>query len=502
MFHVKQSERPARRELPQLMLVLVRLLGAVVRLQALVHSMSHLMCDLMFHVKQFVVSRVTRSPMTQSLGSFSERTLALAGESLVGRMEQLGPPRSLSRHTRVHRLIRRRLGRFAIALGLLFAIPVLVACDVADQPDGWAAPTLDPIEPETRLIAPTGEDQVVAVQLLDGNLGSALWEFPDDDGNFPGLDAEIAPIAFYADPVWVPSTDEWLLAGYADGVLYAVRRDGESARVVFESEHRLVADLIVDGTRVYLADTGYQVYAVDIEQPGEALWAWDGGSELQIWGGPALVESDRGRLLVVAGLDGRVTAIEVDGDRAGQSAWQIQIESGIAGSLGAADGLIYVGGLDRTLYGLDVATGAQVWTAQASHWLWGTPLVRDGVIYTTDLRGNVYAFDALTGAKRWLDPFSAGDRIRAQPLYVEIASENGDEDSSGGILVLVSRGGMIHQLNASDGSPLRQFQLEGAKDLMANAILRDDRILVSDEDGVLYAVLLGANQAVRLYPPN
>ena len=72
----------------------------------------------------------------------------------------------------------------------------------------------------------------------------------------------------------------------------------------------------------------------------------------------------------------------------------------------------------------------------------------------------------------------------------------------GAILVIVARGGMIHQLNASDGSALRQFQLEGAKDLMANAILRDDRILVSDEDGVLYAVLLGANQAVKLYPQN
>ena len=49
---------------------------------------------------------------------------------------------------------------------------------------------------------------------------------------------------------------------------------------------------------------------------------------------------------------------------------------------------------------------------------------------------------------------------------------------------------------------LRQFRLEGAKDLMANAVLRDDRILVSDEDGSLYAVLLGANQAVKLYPQN
>ena len=399
-------------------------------------------------------------------------------------------------HVKQFRITRPPLG---LLLALLLAVPILAACDVADQPDGWAAPTLDPLEPETRLIAPTGEDYVVALELLDGNLGAAVWQFPDDDGNFPGLDEEIEPVAFYADPVWVEATDEWLLAGYADGVLYAVRRDGESARVVFDSEDRFVADMIVDGARVYLADTGYRVYAVDVEQPGEAIWTWDGGSDLQIWSGPALVETDRGRLLVVAGLDGRVTAIHVEGELAGRSAWQIEIESGIAGAIGASEALVFVGGLDRTLYGLDAATGARIWSTQASHWLWGTPLIRDGVIYTTDLRGNVYAFDALTGAARWLSPFATDDRVRAQPLYVESAAESGD---AGGILVIVARGGMIHQLNASDGSALRRFQLEGAKDLMANAILRDDRILVSDEEGVLYAVLLGANQAVRLYPQN
>ncbi len=381
---------------------------------------------------------------------------------------------------------------------VLLTLPVIAACDVADQPDGWAAPTPDPLEPDTRLLAPTGDNTVVAVQLLDGNLGAAAWEFPDDDGRFPGLDFEIDPVAFYADPVWVPETEEWLLSGYSDGVLYAVRGDGESARELFATEARIVADLVVEGTRVYLADTAYRVHAVDIEQPGSSVWTWSGDSDLQIWSGPVLVETDRGKLLIVAGLDGRVTALHISGAEAGTPAWQIEIDAGIAGSIVSADGIVYVGGLDRIFYGIDAATGAQIWTAQASHWIWGTPLIHGDVIYMTDLRGNVYALDALSGQPRWLQPYAADDRIRARPLFVEFD----DPDSSGGILVIVARGGMIHQLNASDGSLLRQFQLEKAKDLMANAVLKDDRILVSDEDGVLYAVLLGANQAVRLYPPN
>ncbi len=380
-------------------------------------------------------------------------------------------------------------------LAVLLVAPLLIACSVSDQPDGWAAPSPDPISPDTRLITPTGEDQVASIELIDGNLGAALWHFPDDDGAFPGLDEEIEPLAFYADPIWAPSTDEWLLAGYADGVLYAVRRDGESARILFDSEDRIVADLVLDGDRVYVADTGYRVYAIDIEQPTGAVWTWDGNSDLQIWGGPVLADTEQGRLLILAGLDGRVTALHVDGNRTGEPAWQIQLQGGVAGGLASADGVVYVGALDRTFSALDAATGNQVWSIDASHWLWGTPLVHNGVVYATDLRGQVYAWDARSGAMRWQQPFKAEDRIRSQPLLLEIDDETA-------ILVLVARAGMIHQLDAATGTPLRQFQLEKAKDLMANGILRDDRILISDEDGSLYAVLLGANRAVQLYSPD
>ncbi len=395
--------------------------------------------------------------------------------------------------------MRRRL---ALLVVVLLVTPLLAACDVADQPDGWAAPTAPTRDPDdeldTRLIAPTGERTVIALELLDGNIAAPMWEFPDEDGNFSGLDGSIEPVAFYADPVWVPETEEWLFGGYSDGVLYAVQGDGSSARAVFDTGARIVADLEVKGTRVYLADTSYCVHAVDIEQPGASLWSWDGDSDLQIWGGPKLIETEQGALLIVAGLDGRITALQADGPNRGEPAWQISIEAGIAGSIEAANGIVYVGGLDRVFYGLDAETGSRIWTAQASHWIWGTPLIRDGVVYLTDLRGNVYALDALTGQSRWLKPYATGDLIRARPLFVEFE----DPSVPGGILIIVARGGAILQLNAVDGSLLRQFQLEQASDLMANAIRRDDRIVVGDENGVLYAVLLGANQAVRLYPPN
>lgn len=380
-----------------------------------------------------------------------------------------------------------------LLLALLFALPLLAACDVADQPDGWGAPTPDPMEPETRLLVPTGDDRVVAVRFIDQTIGTAAWQFPDDDKRFPGLDGEIEPVAFYADPVWSPLTDEWLLAGYQDGTVYAVQRDGESARVLFRTDARIVANLILDDDRIYIADTGYRVHAVGLEQPEETIWSWDGDTDQQIWAAPALVETSRGRLLVVAGLDGRVTALTVDGDEPGTVAWSFELDAAIAGSLAAEDGIVYVGGFDRVFYALDAASGALIWSAKGSHWFWSTPLIHEGTIFVADLRGNVYAWDARNGAARWLQPYEANERIRTQPL---IAARG----EGAAVLILVSRDGTVHQLSASDGTALRRFTLSGAKDLMANAILRDDRILISDEEGSLYAVLLGANQAERLWP--
>lgn len=380
-----------------------------------------------------------------------------------------------------------------LVLVLLLALPLLAACDVADQPDGWGAPTPDPMEPETRLLVPTGDDRVIAVRFIDQTIGTAAWQFPDDDNRFPGLDGEIDPVAFYADPVWSSLTDEWLLAGYQDGAVYAVQRDGESARVLFRTDARIVANLILDDDRIYIADTGYRVHAVGLEQPEETIWSWDGDTDQQIWAAPALVETSRGRLLVVAGLDGRVTALTVDGDEPGTVAWSFELDAAIAGSLAAEDGIVYVGGFDRVFYALDAASGALIWSAKGSHWFWSTPLIHEGTIFVADLRGNVYAWDARNGAARWLAPYEANERIRTQPL---IAARG----EGAAVLILVSRDGTVHQLSASDGTALRRFTVSGAKDLMANAILRDDRILVSDEDGSLYAVLLGANQAERLWP--
>ena len=391
---------------------------------------------------------------------------------------------------------RRRL----LLLPLLLLAPLLIACEIADAPDGWGAPTSDPQAQDTVLL-PTGEGRVVAVDLPTSN---ADWHFPNENEMFSGLDGELSPTAFYANPVWSAFTSEWLLAEYADGVIYGIHPRGDNARVVFAAaelfdDARIVAEPLLDPLdprRLYVVTTDYRVHAIDIENPPAAvedlLWTWQGESEHPVWGAPALVDGVDGRLLVLAGLDGRVTALQIDGAQAGEAAWSRLLGAGVASSIVAHDGVLYFGAFNRAFYALDPRGGDVLWTAQGTNWFWSTPLIVEGVVYAADLDGNLYAWDTATGTARWDTPYAAGERIRTRPILV-----NSGETAS---IVLVSRDGVVHQVDAASGLSLWRSSQLVDDDVLADALYREGQLYISNESGRLFSIALGINAATQIYP--
>ena len=393
-----------------------------------------------------------------------------------------------------------RRGRGLLALLMLLLLPALAACEIADAPDGWAAPTADPQERDTVLLA-TGEGRVVAVNLPTSN---ADWQFPGENKTFIGIDGELEPTAFYANPVWSAFTDEWLVAEYQSGVVYGIQPQGRSARVVFNAaalfnDARIVADPLLDPLhpdRLYVVTTDYRAHAVNIENPPasveDLIWSWGGGSEHPVWGAPALVDGLDGRLLVLAGLDGRITALRLDGPEAGEAAWSRRLGAGVASALLGHEGTLYFGAFDRTFYALDPRAGDIIWTAQGANWFWSTPMIADDVVYAADLDGNLYAWDAATGTARWDTPYAAGERIRTRPIVI-----GGD---AGATVVLVSRDGVIHQVDAATGLGLWRSADLVDDDVLADALYRDGQLYISNESGRLFSVALGINAATQVYP--
>lgn len=391
--------------------------------------------------------------------------------------------------------------RRCFLLPLLLLIPILTACEVADQPDGWAAPTTDRQDPD-QVILPTGEGRVVAIDILNN---TTVWQFPKEENTFPGIEGELEPTAFYADPVWAEFTNEWLVSEYEEGVIYAIRPEGgdTTARIVFNAadlfdDARIVAPPLLDprrSDRLYVTTTDYRVSAIHLESPpsgpDDLIWSWQGESEHPVWGGPALVMSEGRPLLVLAGLDGRITALALDDAEAGEVVWTRQLSTGVASAIVSHDGVLYFGAFDRTFYALDPRDGDTLWSARGSNWFWSTPVIDNSVVYAADLDGNLYAWDAQTGVSRWDSPYAAGERIRARPIVIDDVNRS---------IVIVARDGVVHQIDIATGASLWRSADVIDDDVLADALYRSDELFISDESGRLFRVILGINAAEQLYP--
>ncbi len=66
-----------------------------------------------------------------------------------------------------------------------------------------------------------------------------------------------------------------------------------------------------------------------------------------------------------------------------------------------ANGVLYIGALDGTVYALNASTGAKLWSYKTGGRVDSSPAVANGVVYVGSYDYNLYALNASTGAKLW-----------------------------------------------------------------------------------------------------
>ena len=57
-----------------------------------------------------------------------------------------------------------------------------------------------------------------------------------------------------------------------------------------------------------------------------------------------------------------------------------------------ANGVIYIGSGDDSVYALNAATGAKLWSYHTGNQVFSSPTVANGVVYVGSGDGNMYAF--------------------------------------------------------------------------------------------------------------
>ncbi|MGB2695911.1 MAG: PQQ-binding-like beta-propeller repeat protein [Dehalococcoidia bacterium] len=340
----------------------------------------------------------------------------------------------------------------AVALAGLVALALVgVGCRRLAKPEGWASPVLVPAGDGTSTLLVSHKDRLYS---FDAATLEVHWAFPT------GQETEkVDVVALYGEPttaggtVFVPGYDDYLYAINAENG--ALRRNWP-----FPTGDVLVGGVTAGEDRVYFGSSDGNVYAVNFD----GTEAWSFKSAKRIWSTPVL---SMGKLYVTS-LDGNLYALDA---QSGDELWKYKTGAGIAGPpvVDESLGLIYLGGFDNKLRGIDMGTHKERWEIKADNWFWTRPLLANGVVYAGSLDGRVYAVDAATGDPAWPAPFETLAEIHSAPVLV------------GDVLLIIDRDGNVYGISAADGTPAFQKPLALAEDVLTDPVVRPASAGASDQ---------------------
>jgi len=260
-------------------------------------------------------------------------------------------------------------------------------------------------QPEVKWQTEVGSTWLMPPLLADGILYTG-----SGDGVLYALDAETGEQLWskegfgQLESTGAIAGDIIVTGGYSQVVKALDRKTGEEIWS-FTTDHFVQgAPLIVDD-RVYIA-TDHEVYALDLES-GQLIWKTATGSEGAFMGAPAfedgVIYTTGGKLLLV--LDAET----------GKEVWRKEKDEMFLG-LSVANGLVYVGNWDQTLYAFDQSTGTEKWSFGGAGLFWSAPAATDDAVYAGSDQ-TVFALDAQSGELLW--SFEMQSQSASEPLIAD-----------------------------------------------------------------------------------
>jgi outer membrane protein assembly factor BamB len=218
-----------------------------------------------------------------------------------------------------------------------------------------------------------------------------------------------------------------------------------------DRRHRITADPVVSGGRVFTVDSRARVMAHSVS--GQALWSANvspAGEPVDDASGAGLAVS--GDRLYVSTAFGQVIALDTG---TGRRIWAQDIGAAAAGAPTVEGGRVYVVGRDATAWALDAGTGRIDWTEQGTPDASGvtggaSPAVSgDRIVLpfsSRELRG------VLPGGTELWTTTVAGTRLGR--VYAAITDITGDPVIDGGTVYAGSPSGRINAVSLASGEQL------------------------------------------------
>jgi outer membrane protein assembly factor BamB len=357
--------------------------------------------------------------------------------------------------------LRRRF-RGALLIPVAAVALLLAGCASISKPDGWAPPT---ITNETLYVSLNGGE----MSALDVQSFAEQWVFPPEGefacGNEEPKERDLEGI--YGQPL---VTGDTVYIGAYDGSAYALDRADGACLWTFQTDDPIVAGLVMEGDRLYVPSTDGHLYVLD-PATGEEVQRVSVGD---IWATPLL--TDEGELYVTT-MEGELWKFTTGPL---EPSWTppFQVSAGLLTAPTLAGDTVVVGGIGRTLFGVDSQTGEQRWSMEADNWFWGDPAVHDEdgaqepAVYATNLAGQVFRVDTATGETAW-----EADAQRPVRSGAVVAGE---------VLVVVNDAGLVTTLDPDDGTVLDTIELDAS--VHATPLVTDSGVLVVARNGSLFSI--------------
>jgi len=326
-----------------------------------------------------------------------------------------------------------------------------------------AAVRTTPVASAGRIFVANARGEILAVDLRGELLWSVELTKGEKEDGTPIEEVLDAPLACF---------DELLLAGTADGTLYALDVATGEERWQYEIDGSIlgtpnrisVPAESEDADRaavVVVSQNDGALHCVDLKD-GQPIWKTEGVSRCD--GSPAVGDgrvvfgSCVAALHVFSAADGRLERnIEVGAD------------SEVAGGVAVYGESVFTGSRSGRVLHANLRTGDILWMNDDSDdEVFTTPAVsRDYVVFAS-INGFVYALDRETGALRWTFD------TEGSPSSPVIAGDK----------VVITADGILYMLRMADGAEEWSYEVS---DVITGAAVVGGRLVVGSEDGTVTA---------------
>jgi outer membrane protein assembly factor BamB len=168
--------------------------------------------------------------------------------------------------------------------------------------------------------------------------------------------------------------------------------------------------------------------------------------------------------------------------------WRFKIKAPIISSPISSDGVAFFGGLDSTVYAVDIATGSLKWKLRTNGEIRSTLVLHNNQLFLAGGNGVLSCIDKNSGKRLWTSVFDNTALFLAERRYDFADYYHSSPTIHNNVIYLGSGDGNMHAIKTENGELLWTFKTNDI--IHSTAIVVKDKLCFGSFDGYVYALKL------------